>query len=113
MIKGPSSENVRAFLLVSSFEKITWSETTRFDTLLGAVTIEASMVRWVAALRLIGVGFFIGGCIAGGVLAGWWLGGKKPLFMIVGLILGLIIAAYGVYRMLLPFIGKKQDKGNS
>ncbi len=54
------------------------------------------MSRWVAALRLVGVGFFIGGCIAGGALLGWWLGGKKPLFMIVGLFIGLVVAGFDV-----------------
>jgi ATP synthase protein I len=84
--------------------------------LLGAVTIEASMVRWVAALRLVGVGFFIGGSILLGVFAGLWLDSRlntSPILVIVGLFLGIVIAFYGVYRMLLPLIGKKQDKENS
>ncbi len=75
-------------------------------------SIEAGMSRWIAALRLTGVGFFIGGCIVGGTLAGWWLGGNKPLFMIVGLFIGLVVAAYGVYRMLLPLLGNKRGKEN-
>ncbi len=73
------------------------------------------MRRWVAALRLVGVGFFIGGSILLGVFAGRWLDTKlntEPLWMIVGLFLGLIIAFYGVYRMLLPFMSNKQDKEN-
>ena len=71
------------------------------------------MSRWVAALRLTGVGFFIGGCIILGVFAGFWLDNKlstKPVFMIVGLILGVIVAGYGVYQMLLPLLENKQDK---
>ena len=71
---------------------------------------EAGMPRWVAALRLMGVGFFIGICIAGGAIAGWWLGGEKPLFMIVGLLVGLVVATYGVYQMLLPLMANKRDK---
>ena len=71
------------------------------------------MSRWVAALRLTGVGFFIGTCIAGGTFLGWWLGGEKPLFMIVGLIIGLIVAFWGVYQMIRPLMGNnKQDKEN-
>ena len=84
--------------------------------LLRTVTIEASMVRWVAALRLIGVGFFIGGSILLGVFAGLWLDSRmntSPVFVIVGLFLGIVVAFYGVYRMLLPLIGKKQDKENT
>ena len=71
------------------------------------------MFRWQAALRLVGVGWFIGISILLGVLAGLWLDNKldtKPLFVIVGLILGLVVAFYGVYRMLLPLIRNKQDK---
>jgi F0F1-type ATP synthase assembly protein I len=84
--------------------------------LLRAVNIEASMVRWVATLRLIGVGFFIGGSILLGVFAGLWLDSRlntSPILVIVGLFLGIVIAFYGVYRMLLPLIEKKQDKENS
>ena len=71
------------------------------------------MSRWGAALRLVGVGFFIGGSIVLGVFAGHWVDNRlnTSLFWIIGLILGIIIAFYGVYRMLLPFIGNKQDKG--
>ncbi len=74
------------------------------------------MSRWVAALRLVGIGFFISGSILLGVVAGRWLDTKlssEPFWIIVGLFLGLVIAFYGVYRMLLPFMSKKQDKENS
>ncbi|OGO42660.1 MAG: hypothetical protein A2137_00405 [Chloroflexi bacterium RBG_16_58_8] len=70
------------------------------------------MNRWVAALRLTGVGFFIGFCIAGGTFAGWWLGGKRPLIMLIGLLVGLVVAVYGVYRMIQPLMGNKHDKEN-
>lgn len=73
------------------------------------------MGRWIAALRLTGVGFFIGGSIALGVIAGLWLDNRfdTSLFWIVGLFLGLAVASYGVYQMLLPFISKRRDKENS
>lgn len=74
------------------------------------------MSRWVAALRLVGVGFFIGGCILGGVVAGLWLDSRfntEPILVIAGLILGVTVAFYGVYQMLLPLLGKKRDKGDS
>lgn len=73
------------------------------------------MDRRIAALRLTGVGFFIGGSIALGVFAGLWLDNKfdKSFLWIVGLFLGLVVAFYGVYQMLLPFIGKRRDKENS
>ena len=74
------------------------------------------MSRWVAALRLMGVGFFIGGSIVMGVIAGLWLDNglsTEPVFMIIGLLFGVIVAIYGVYRMLLPLMDNKQDKENS
>lgn len=74
------------------------------------------MRRWQAALRLIGVGWYVGLSILGGVLAGLWLDSKfstKPLFVILGLILGIIVAFYGVYRMLLFLIRNKQNKEDS
>jgi len=73
------------------------------------------MSKWVAALRLVGVGFFIGSSIVLGVLAGLWLDSKlntEPVLVIVGLILGIVVAFFGVYQMLLPLIGNKRDKEN-
>ena len=74
------------------------------------------MNRLAAALRVLGVGWYIGVCIVGGVWGGLWLDGRlntQPIFVIVGLILGVVIAIYGVYRMLLPNVNKKQNKGNN
>ena len=73
------------------------------------------MGRWVAALRLVGVGFFIGGSISLGIFAGRWLDTKLDthFFWIAGLILGIVVAFYGVYQMLLPLISNKQNKENS
>jgi F0F1-type ATP synthase assembly protein I len=69
------------------------------------------MRRWEAAFRLVGVGFFIGGAIVAGVLLGHWLDTRldTKLFWLVGLILGLIVAFYGVYQMLLPFRNNKRN----
>lgn len=71
------------------------------------------MRQWQAALRLIGVGWYVAGSILLGVLAGLWLDNKfdtKPLFVAAGLILGIIVAGYGVYQMLLPLISNKGNK---
>jgi len=65
------------------------------------------MSRWGAAIRLIGVGFFIGGSILAGVFAGLWIDSKlntQPIFVIVGLLVGLFLAGFGVYKMLLPLL---------
>jgi len=73
------------------------------------------MSRWVAAMRLTGVGFFIGACILLGTFGGLWLGGKlgnETLFMLGGLVIGLAVAAYGVYQMIRPLMNNKRDKEN-
>ena len=73
-----------------------------------------SMGRWRAALRLVGMGWYVGVCIFFGVWGGLWLDEKlhtRPALVIVGLILGLVLAFYGVYRMLLPSLQKDQNGG--
>ncbi len=71
------------------------------------------MGRWRVAMRLVGVGWYIGICIFFGVWGGLWLDTKlntKPVLVIVGLILGVTVAIYGVYRMLLPSISNRGDE---
>jgi len=71
------------------------------------------MNRWAAALRLTGIGFYIVACILLGVFAGLWLDGKldtSPLFIILGLVLGLGLAVFGVYRLIRPLMTDKQDR---
>ncbi len=70
----------------------------------------------MAALGLAGVGFFVGISILGGVLGGLWLDNKfntSPILVIVGLLLGIVVAFYGVYQMLLPLLGNKRNRGGS
>ena len=74
------------------------------------------MNRWAAALRLTGIGFYIAACILIGVFAGLWLDGKlntRPLFIILGLVIGLGVAVFGVYQMIRPLMDNRQDKENS
>jgi F0F1-type ATP synthase assembly protein I len=70
------------------------------------------MDKWIPALRITGIGFYIALCIVGGTLAGWWLGSKKPLFMIIGLVAGLIIAVIGTYRMIRNIINEQKNREN-
>ena len=64
-------------------------------------------------MRLLGVGWYVGISVLLGVLGGFWLDSKygtKPLWVIVGLVLGVVVAVYGVYQMLLPLIKNKNDR---
>ena len=70
------------------------------------------MRKWAVAGRLIGIGWYIGICIAGGIIGGVWLDTKFDsgvIFTLVGLFLGLALAFLGTYRMLLPLIKEQQD----
>jgi len=68
---------------------------------------EARMPGWAVALRFTGLGWYIVVCIVGGTAAGIaldrWLG-TKPVFVLVGLVFGLVVAAFGAYRMLTPIL---------
>jgi ATP synthase protein I len=77
--------------------------------------------RWAEVVRFIGIGWYIAVCILLGVLGGRWLGQRldsgssEAIFIILGLCLGLVVAFYGVYRMLRSIMSEKQNngKGNS
>jgi len=74
------------------------------------------MSRWAAAFRLLGVGFYVAVCILGGVLAGIWLGDKfanRPLFVLLGLAVGLVVAFTGVYRMIRLVMDNKRGEENN
>ena len=50
-----------------------------------------------------------------GILGGRWLDNKfdtEPVLVIVGLIVGIVVAFYSVYRMILPNIKKQKNGGN-
>ena len=71
------------------------------------------MKRWLAAARLIGVGWYIGICIVVGIGVGYWLDHTvqtKLLFTLLGLGCGLFMAFWGVYRMLIPVLKDKDKK---
>ena len=67
-------------------------------------------------LSLFGVGFYIAIAIVLGVLGGHWLDGKfntGPLWLIIGLILGIAVAVLGVFNMLKPFIESARKTGDN
>jgi ATP synthase protein I len=71
---------------------------------------------WLAALSLSGLGFYIAGAIILGIVGGRWLDTKlntDPLWLIIGLILGIVVAVTGTYNMLKPFLeDNKKNKGD-
>ena len=74
------------------------------------------MQKWQTAIRFIGVGWLIALSIACGTLGGLWLDSKfdtKPIFIITGLFIGMIVAFYGIYRMIIPLMKNNKDKENS
>ncbi|MSP78433.1 MAG: AtpZ/AtpI family protein [Dehalococcoidia bacterium] len=63
------------------------------------------MPWWALTLRVTGIGWFIAISIVIGICAGLkldtWIH-TKPLFMLIGLLLGTIVAFYGTYRAVQP-----------
>ena len=70
--------------------------------------------QWQFALRVLGIGWFIAISILLGILGGLWLDdrlGTRPVFLIVGIVVGLGVAAYGTYATFKPFFSNNQGKG--
>ena len=59
------------------------------------------------ALRLLGLGWYVALCIILGVGAGLWLDRRLdtlPLFTLIGVVLGSVLAFYGMYKMVVPLL---------
>ena len=71
--------------------------------------------RWADALRFVGIGWYVAVCILLGILGGRWLGqklafgGSEVIFTILGLCLGLLLAFFGIYRLLGAIITDRRD----
>ena len=69
-----------------------------------------------AAFRLVGIGWYVALCIALGVGSGVWLDRRfdlTPVLTLVGLFLGLGLAFYGGYLMLLDVILAIRQRGGA
>ena len=59
-------------------------------------------------LRLVGIGWYVALCIGGGATGGLWLDRKldlgPPVFTLVGLGVGIALAIFGMYRMLMAVL---------
>ena len=68
------------------------------------------------ALRFIGLGWYVAACIVVGVVAGLGLdhlAGTRPLFTLLGILLGTFAAFYGLYKLVLPLLNESEtdDEG--
>jgi len=62
-------------------------------------------------LQLVGVGWYVAICIIGGLFGGLWLDRKLdvlPVFTLTGIVLGTVLAFYGIYKMVLPLLNNDQ-----
>ncbi len=62
--------------------------------------------------RLFGIGWYFAVCIIAGVVGGALLdrvAGTEPLLTLVGLALGLVLAFYGGYQMLMEVLRPDKD----
>ena len=67
---------------------------------------------WVSAAQFAGIGWYIAAAILAPTLGGVWLDGKagtSPLFLLLGLLLGVSAAFYGTYRMAVTYLAGDQD----
>ena len=70
--------------------------------------------RMGLALQLLGIGWYVGLCIGGGGLGGYWLGerlGLNPLVTLIGIGVGIAVAIYGMYRMLIAVLASASEQG--
>lgn len=74
------------------------------------------MERWAELVRLLGIGWYIVVSLVAGVALGVWadrLANTNVLFTLIGLFMGLVVATFGAYRMLMSIMrnGKKKGQG--
>ena len=72
--------------------------------------------RWVLAAQFTGLGWYIAAAIVAPTLLGVWVDGKvgsAPLFLLLGLLLGVVVAFYGTYKMASGYLsgGSPENRG--
>jgi hypothetical protein len=61
--------------------------------------------KLVLAFQLVGMGWYVGGCIIGGALLGRWIASlftfpnAGVIFILLGILLGLLSAAVGIFKL--------------
>ena len=74
------------------------------------------MNLWVLAVRLTGLGWYVALCIVFGIVGGLALDGlleTKPLFMLLGILLGSVDAFWGLYKMVQPLMNAAATQGKN
>lgn len=74
------------------------------------------MNLWVLAVRLTGLGWYVALCIVFGVVGGLALDGlleTKPLFMLLCILLGSVVAFWGLYKMVQPLMNAAATQGKN
>ena len=67
-------------------------------------------------LRLVGIGWYVAICIGGGAIGGLWLDRKldlSPLFTLIGLSVGIVVAIVGMYRLLMAVLTSASENKES
>ena len=72
--------------------------------------------RWITGLQFIGLGWFMAASILGGTFGGLYLDkwlDTKPVFLLLGVLLGVILAFFGTYRMSIRYLagGLEHEEG--
>ena len=70
----------------------------------------------VLLAEVVGLGWYVALCIVGGTLGGLWLDGRlgtTPLLTVIGLLLGVALGFYGLYRMVAPLMDPGGDGGKN
>lgn len=69
------------------------------------------MAGWEVALRLTGLGWYVVVAVIGGTLGGRALDGwlnTSPGLTIAGLLLGILVAGFGISRMISPILANSR-----
>jgi len=67
-----------------------------------------------SAVRLLSIGWYFAFCIVGGTVGGLFLDNlldTKPILTLAGLFLGLLLAFWGGYKLLMQVITSSTGKG--
>ena len=88
----------------------------RFLGFAGGANVAKQTEPWTVVLRLTGIGWYVAICIVIGVVGGLFLdnlAGTAPLFILLGTVLGSVVAFWGLFRIVQPILNmaNPEDRG--